>query len=229
MRYVRKKLRDIKPGDTVIDINGSPTRVQSLTPVRVSCDVYKITLKNNQGRIATVKADAEHNWPIASVMSTGLAGHIQDRDTLTTRELYEDCLAGNHAMLEPAYGDRTIAYWLVYSVTMIDPIEVECIRVESDTHTFLIATCHDTDRDGDDGQETESLDYVVQHGIPTHNCGGPLTLDTRLRKYMGGTISMGDVHPGDVLVTNNGEPTTVLEESPIMMANTIYEVTLEPA
>lgn len=224
MKYMRKKLRDIKPGDMVVDINGDATRVESVTPVRVSREAYKVTLKNHDGRLAVVKADAEHLWPMASPLNGMLSADARDKDYLTTRELYENYRDSKHAMFSPAYGDSTISYWQVYCVTVIDPIEVQCLRVESETHTFLIAA-----RQGDaSNAPVSNIDYVVENGIPTHNCGGPLTLDTRLKRYMGGTVSMGDVHVGDVLVTENGEPTTVLEESPIMMADTLYEVTLEP-
>lgn len=231
MKYVRRKLKDLKTGDLVLDIDGHPTKVVSKTPIRLSNDVYSIVLKNQNGNLKTIKADGKHLWPMAAPLNGSLPEPYRNLDEMTTSELYETYQMGFHAMLSPAYSHTGMSIWQVYSVCMATDREVQCITVESPTHTFLIASDHDREEFIGDGNvedaSTDDLTYVIDHSIPTHNCGGPLALDTRLTLYKGGYTTMADVKVGDVLVSENGRPTTVTETSPVMMAESMYEIEFE--
>lgn len=235
MKYMRRKLRDVKHGDLLVDIDGMAGKIVSKTPVKMSDEVYSIVFKNQQGKLKSVKADGNHLWPMAAPLNGSLPEPYRSADEMTTRQLYEMYVEGHHAMLSPAYSEDTMSIWQVYSACISTDREVQCVSVDSPTHTFLIASDHDRDSfnagdectDKDGVNFTRDKSYVVSHSVPTHNCGGPLALDARLDLYGGGHVTMKNARVGDVLITEGNKPTTITETSPVMMADSMYEIEFE--
>lgn len=127
-----------------------------------------------------------------------------------------DTDAGAATVTAPDGGSGSSGSWLRRLLAFLDPSGTH-ERHEPDappSHPAL-------------ARRTMDRDYVLEHSLATHNCGGPLTLDTRLMTPGGGTIPMGDAEPGMELVGSNGRTVTVLSVSPVMRAEDLYEVEFE--
>jgi hypothetical protein len=214
-------LVDVKVGDVLADIDGAPARVLSKTPVRIADDMYKITFIDNYGRLTNVKAAGTHVWPLdrASYWIDDKGNTVTECDSKTLSEWYLD---GRRAVLAPMKGSEDVISWTVYSCYPTDDSTVQCITVDSPTHTFLLA-----DENADQVIVDQSMLSVMEHSVPTHNCGGPLSLDTVVSLYDGGSTTMGEVMVGDVLIGPGGDRTTVLGTSDVMQAEDMWEIEFE--
>lgn len=211
MKTVSKRIGDVEVGDVLLDEDGNETLVVGKTAKFLSHDMYDVTFENLVTReVKTIRADGSHVWPMDPYWSNSLpddddAHGMVEASTKTLNDMYA---RGLHPQLSRTIDDDgNVSVWAVYSCYPGDPEEVQCLNVDAPTHTFMLAA------DGD--------------GVPTHNCGGPLTLDTMLVLADGGRVSMGEVKTGDRLVSIDGEPTTVVSTSPVMTAEMLYEFEFE--
>ena len=76
--------------------------------------------------------------------------------------------------------------------------------------------------------DREAFDLIAKHGMPTHNCGGPLTLDTTIRTPDGLT-TMGEVKTGDKILNPVGEETVVKWKSPLMIPTALVRLSIVQA
>jgi hypothetical protein len=252
-----KRLADVKTGDRTIDADGRISIVLSKTSAETPSELYRITFVDTYGHVDSYNADAGHVWPLdpsSSDVPLAYRGETEastgDIATWTTR--------GHHPILAPIMTpDGAVKHWMVKSCLLVDDndadkIKVQCLRVDSPTHTFLLASSNDssllehTDQKGNwsntdqpdlktipssNGVEyrvdKDEYDEVMKSGVPTHNCGGPLTLDTIIPLADGTETTMGGVKIGDMVIGPDG-PTRVDGVSQIMQADCLYGLTLEP-
>lgn len=230
-----KRLDGIQVGDTLISSTGAPTMVTGITPVHIPDDMYGLTFRDYgrdgwQGSLFTVHAAGSHLWPVDTSATNiqiipqeeRLKGH-ESVESVSTRAIYDMSRKGNRAMLKPVQTAQRTVRWVSYSVVMEKPSEVMCLNVDAPDHTFLIACAHDGS-----GAHADSIDDAIRDGIPTHNCGSPLALDTPVPMHDGTTKTMETVTPGDVVIGSDGAPASVVSASPVMMPEHLYRITLEP-
>lgn len=233
-----KRLDRVHAGDTVISAGGEPVKVAALTPKHMPDDMYAITFRDYgreawQGSLFTVHSAGSHLWPVDTSATNmqiipeeeRLKGH-ETIESVSTRAIYRMAREGNRAMLRPVQTSQGTVRWVSYSVVMETPSEVMCLNVDSEDHTFLIACTHDSQ---EQPAHADSIDTALKDGIPTHNCGSPLALDTPVPMYDGTMKTMGDITPGDVVIGSDGNPADVVSASPVMMPEHLYRMTLEPA
>jgi hypothetical protein len=221
INYRKKRLADVEVGDVLADIDGEPARVISKTPIHMTERLYKIVFSDPYGRLNSVKADAEHVWPLADV-SWWVDEDGNEHTDATTSILNEWYLEGRRAVLAPMKGSEDIIAWTVYSCYPTDASEVQCIEVDSPTHTFLLAS-----NDADSVLVDPNRFRVMEESLPTHNCGGPLALDTIVPLFDGGYTTMGEIQVGDKIVSQDETMTTVLETSEVMRAEELWEIEFE--
>ena len=252
MRMIRKRLGDVRPGDVLLDENGRTTRVTGVTPEKTPDALYEVLLESNTGRRVRIRADEGHAWPIDPADAVGIPVDAQGETEASTLDVAAWTARGLHPALAPSTTvDGVIHRWRVRSCVLLPPEESErtrvaCVRVDSPSHTFLVDDAStpvddeiassepgngDVTLTGPSGEmvavDRASYDRAMR-GVPTHNCGGPLTLDTAIRRDDGGIVRMGDVRVGDRLRTVGGSSTIVTGVSPIMDPVALTEVVLEP-
>lgn len=253
----KKRIADLEPGDKLIDENGQVTVVEFKTEAKTPVELYELLLQAGDGSRMTVRADGDHLWPLDPGKPGSLPPDYAGETEADSRTMSEWTAAGWQPVLAPLAGaDGTAVSWTVRSCSMLSAGEaastrVQCVKVDSPTHTFLVAsptsgtgeagTGGGASLAGDDAVpatlatdsgvtlvDGETLDSVLNQSVPTHNCGGPLTLDTPLMLADGGTVAMGDVRPGMTLVSATGEATRVLSTSPVMVPERLFELGFEP-
>ena len=246
----KKRIADLEPGDKLIDENGQVTVVESKTEAKTPAELYELLLQAADGSRMTVRADGDHLWPLDPGKPGSLPSDYAGETEADSRTLSEWTAAGWQPVLAPlASADGAAVSWTVRSCSMLSAEEaanarVQCVRVDSPTHTFLVANpASGAGEAGSDDDavpakltmdsgvtlvDGETLDSVLKQSAPTHNCGGPLTLDTPLKLAGGGTVAMGDVRPGMTLVSADGKATRVLSTSPVMVPERLFELGFEP-
>ena len=258
----KKKIADVKPGDRLIDENGQVTVVQSKTDAKTPVELYEVELSSGDGDRLRVRADGEHVWPLDPSKPGRVPADWAGEAEATTSQLSNWTATGWQPALAPmAASDGSTRSWTVRTCALL-PAEtaektlVQCVSVDSPTHTFLVAGEDDGDVDSDsttrgatdydDGAVTiagepidvsddsgvmlvdrETFDSILGQAAPTHNCGGPLTLDTPLKLADGGVVLMGDVKAGMRLLSADGEPTTVVATSPVMPPRRLFSFRFE--
>lgn len=249
----KKRLGDLKPGDRLIDENGQATTIQSKTEAKTPRELYELFLQTDDGDRLTVRADGEHLWPLDPGKPGRVPPEWEGEPEADSKTISEWTAQGWQPALAPlAKSDGSLVSWTVRSCAMLSletaaSAKVQCVSVDSPTHTFLVAGGDDETESGasavdqpaclptelsDDAPgvmlvDRGAFDEILRQSAPTHNCGGPLTLDTTLLLADGGTVTMGDVKPGDKLVSASGRETTVLSVSPVMRPERIYSLSFE--
>ena len=94
-------------------------------------------------------------------------------------------------------------------------ISDKTIRLPSSTGTGLSYDVSDTD-----------YNEIMSTSVPTHNCGGPLTLDTVVPLANGESTTIGKVRVGDWVIGPDG-PTLVTEISDVMTPVHLYDIESE--
>lgn len=248
----KKRLGDLNPGDRLIDENGQATTIQSKTDAKVPSELYELSLQTGDGDRLTVRADGEHLWPLDPGKPGRVPPEWEGEPEADSKTISEWTAQGWQPALAPlAKSDGSLVSWTVRSCAMLSPetaasTKVQCVSVDSPTHTFLVAGGDETEYGASVADQPVALptelsddapgamlvdrgafDEILRQSAPTHNCGGPLTLDTPLLLADGGTITMGDVKPGDKLVSASGRETTVLSVSPVMRPEKLYSLSFE--
>jgi hypothetical protein len=193
-KLARKRLADVQPGDRVIDMNGSVSKVLEKTPERTPDDLYKITFTDSVGKVQTFCADASHIWPLDPDSMSVPGDHIGETEA-STEDIAEWTARGYHPRLAHVVSpDGVVDGWIVKTCMLVNDDDAEvarvaCLRVGSDTHTFLLASedDHDEPHDADADERSVELtsvdgsryavsehDYraMMAGSAPTHNCGG---------------------------------------------------------
>lgn len=249
----KKRLGDLKPGDRLIDENGQATTIQSKTEAKTPRELYELLLQTDDGDRLTVRADGEHLWPLDPGKPGRVPPEWEGETEADSKTVSEWTAQGWQPALAPlAKSDGSLVSWTVRSCAMLSletavSTKVQCVSVDSPTHTFLVAGGDDETESGasavdqpavlptelsDDAPgvmlvDRGAFDEILRQSAPTHNCGGPLTLDTPLLLADGGTVTMGDVKPGDKLVSASGRETTVLSVSQVMRPERLYSLSFE--
>ena len=246
-----KRLKDVKTGDKTIDADGRVSTVLSKTIPETPCELYKITLVDTYGHVESYNADASHVWPL-DPSSMMIPFSARGETEASTGEIATWVSRGHHPFLSPIVTpDGSIKHWMVKNCLLVndndaDKIKVQCLRVDSPTHTFLLAPSDRSSALKKTGQlgvksqlktlpSSNGIEYpvnegeydeVMKSGVPTHNCGGPLTLDTIIPLADGTETTMGDVKIGDEVIGPDG-PTLVDGLSPVMQTAHAYGLTLD--
>lgn len=244
LKAVKKRLGDIKPGDVLVDPDGRATAVSSVTAEETPKELYELMLADNNGHKAKVLADIDHVWPLdvsipGRVPSTAIGEH-----ECTTGQLAEWTMEGWQPALSPMMIAGQPISWTVRSCLLAPASEastkVKCVSVDSPTHSFLLAgngtdsvnVPQDDSRDlGLDSVEVVDEDafrQIAEGAVPTHNCGGPLTLDTMIPLADGSITTMGEIQAGDVVLAPDGSPASVLSTSAVMDGDEMWELDFEP-
>lgn len=248
----KKRLGDLNPGDRLIDENGQATTIQSKTDAKIPEELYELSLQTGDGDRLTVRADGEHLWPLDPGKPGRVPPEWEGAPEADSKTISEWTAQGWQPALAPlAKSDGNLVSWTVRSCAMLSPetaasTKVQCVGVDSPTHTFLVAGADETEYGASAADQPAALpaelsedapevmlvdrgtfDEILRQSAPTHNCGGPLTLDTPLLLADGGTVTMGDVKPGDKLVSASGRETTVLSVSPVMRPEKLYSLSFE--
>lgn len=222
------RLGDIRVGDWVVDVNGEPTRVLDVTSLQPSNELYTLTFYNMNTNVqSTIITDGEHVWPLNSNPTVGSVPPEWSGETEATSRIISDwCARGFTPELCLTYADNNIVRIIIRDCVQMSVKEAEkrrvlCLKVDSPTHSFMV--CDDSVKNN----TTIRVNNVVEHGVPTHNCGGPLTLDTIIPLFNGKTTTMGDIKVGDVAVGVNGERVNILAKSPAIKPEYCVEMVLE--
>lgn len=221
------RLGDIRVGDWVVDVNGEPTRVLEVTNLQPSNELYKLTFYNVSTNVqSTIVADGEHVWPLNSNPTVGSIPPEWSGETEVTSRIISDwCARGFTPELCLTYANDNIVHIIVRDCVQMNVKEAEkhkvlCLKVDSPTHSFLI--CDNSTNNG----EISGVE-AVEHSVPTHNCGGPLTLDTVIPLFNDETTTMGDIKVGDEAKGVNGEKVNILAKSPAIKPEYCVELVLE--
>lgn len=250
-RLKRKRLGDVKTGDLLIDEDGRATRVRAVTEETGDEDVFTLTLVSNLGVRSSYHATADHVWPLDPSMVGAVPSKAAGETEATTLDIAEWTAAGYHPVLSPILSgggeeEQHRIRWTVASCVMMSPedakrIRTKCVKVNSPTHTFMLAPNTErktkTGKGGTTRMEVVSggnvtvcaddLKEVMTTAAPTHNCGGPLALDTEIPLFSGGVTTMGEVKVGETLIGRDGRPVNVTEISPVMKPEDLYELEFE--
>ena len=240
LKAVKRRLGDVKPGDVLIDPDGRATTVSSVTAEETPKELYEMLLADNAGHKATVLADVDHIWPLDVSIPGRVPSSFIGEHECTTGQLAEWTMEGWQPALSPMMINGKPISWTVRSCSLAPASEastkVKCVSVDSPTHSFLLAgdnadnvdVSQDDDRDlGLDSIEVVDEDtfrQIAEGAVPTHNCGGPLALDTVIPFADGTTTTMGRIQPGDVVLAPDGSPANVLSTSSIMDGEEMWEL-----
>lgn len=114
-----KKLKDIKRNETVIGLEGKPTKVLSVSEIyHENIEVYEISFKTKK-----VKADTDHIW---NVEINGIS------EELSTKMLLK-AIQENQVYVQTLTGKQ-----LVQSVKKVKPVPVKCIEVDAPDGLYCI-------------------------------------------------------------------------------------------
>lgn len=239
----RKKLADVKTGDLLVDEDGRTTRVDAVTEEEEDGEIFKITLVNNLGVKSCYNATASHVWPLDASSAGSLPEEARGESEATTIDIAGWVGLGYHPVLSPIMSDGKNIRWTVASCVMLNDeesskIKTRCVKVDSPTHTFMLASDSVRKTTGNSSSSTkmptsdghwievsaEDLKEVMTTSTPTHNCGGPLTLDTEIPLFSGGVTTMGDVRIGEILIGSGNRPVKVTQVSQVMEPDDLYEL-----
>ena len=239
----RKKLSDVKTGDLLVDEDGRATRVDAVTGEEEDGEIFKITLVNNLGVKSCYNATASHVWPLDASASGSLPENAEGESEATTMDIAGWVGLGYHPVLSPIMSNGVSIRWTVASCVMLSDeeaskIRTKCVKVDSPTHTFMLAS--ESIRKNADGKSTKTkmptsdgrwievcaddLREVMTTSAPTHNCGGPLTLDTEIPLFSGGVTTMGEVRTGETLIGSGNRPVRVTQVSQVMEPDDLSEL-----
>lgn len=258
MSILRKTpLKNIKPGDKLVDMDGRITIVKNLTEETIPDQLFDIELENDTGQVWNVRADANHVWPLDPRAMGYVPPEAEGETEASTAIMAQWTAMGWRPRLAPMNTAHGVIHWTVRTITLLNEQErlnthVKCVKVDSPTHSFLLANDDDVPaitipnttggatrhgKKGNDGStpagpqdmmgtlDPVTFDKIANYGVPTHNCGGPLTLGTML-KTPDGEVSMKDVQVGDTLLGPDGSGTTVTWKSPVMEPLELFNISV---
>lgn len=289
MKIVRKPLKDVRVGDVLIDSDARLTTVTGETVEETPSQLFELEILNDDGQKMKVRADSGHAWPLDPGAYGSTPPEAEGETEASTGDIARWVARGWQPQLSPVLTDGTVMHWIVRRALLLPEsvardTKVKCVRVDSPTHSFMLADDSDlgngsdgnpleTESDSiDDGNDDldvvihskmvdgpvkdldggdsvlslddlagmdlddapgvmhvdrEAFDLITKHGMPTHNCGGPLTLDT-LIKTPEGSITMGSVAVGDKVLNPIGEEAEVLWKSPLMLPEALLRLSIGP-
>lgn len=290
MKIVRKPLKDVRVGDVLIDSDARLTTVTGETVEETPSQLFELEILNDDGQKMKVRADSGHAWPLDPGAYGSTPPEAEGETEASTGDIARWVARGWQPHLSPVLTDGTVMHWIVRRALLLPEsvardTKVKCVRVDSPTHSFMLADDSDlrngsdvnsleagsdsiddgndgldgvihskmvdvpVDKDLDGGDsvlslddlagmdlddapgvmhvDREAFDLITKHGMPTHNCGGPLTLDT-LIKTPEGSITMGSVAVGDKVLNPIGEEAEVLWKSPLMLPEALLRLSIGP-
>lgn len=289
MKIVRKPLKDVRVGDVLIDSDARLTTVTGETVEETPSQLFELEILNDDGQKMKVRADSGHAWPLDPGAYGSTPPEAEGETEASTGDIARWVARGWQPQLSPVLTDGTVMHWIVRRALLLPEsvardTKVKCVRVDSPTHSFMLADNSDLgngsdvnsleagsdsiddgnddldvvihskmvdgpvkDLDGGDAVlslddlagmdlddapgvmhvDREAFDLITKHGMPTHNCGGPLTLDT-LIKTPEGSITMGSVAVGDKVLNPIGEEAEVLWKSPLMLPEALLRLSIGP-
>lgn len=291
MKIVRKPLKDVRVGDVLIDSDARLTTVTGETVEETPSQLFELEILNDDGQKMKVRADSGHAWPLDPGVYGSTPPEAEGETEASTGDIARWVARGWQPQLSPVLTDGTVMHWIVRRALLLpDSVardtKVKCVRVDSPTHSFMLADNSDlrnrsdvnslearsdsiddgndgldgvihskmvdvpVDKDLDGGDsvlslddlagmdlddapgvmhvDREAFDLITKHGMPTHNCGGPLTLDTTIRTPDGLT-TMGEVKTGDKILNPVGEETVVKWKSPLMIPTALVRLSIVQA
>ena len=289
MKIVRKPLKDVRVGDVLIDSDARLTTVTGETVEETPSQLFELEILNDDGQKMKVRADSGHAWPLDPGAYGSTPPEAEGETEASTGDIARWVARGWQPQLSPVLTDGTVMHWIVRRALLLPnsvarDTKVKCVRVDSPTHSFMLADDSDL-RNGSDGNpleagsdsiddgnddldvvihskmvdgpvkdldggdsvlslddlagmnlddapgvmhvDREAFDLITKHGMPTHNCGGPLTLDT-LIKTPEGSVTMGSVAVGDKVLNPIGEEAEVLWKSPLMLPEALLRLSISP-
>lgn len=289
MKIVRKPLKDVRVGDVLIDSDARLTTVTGETVEETPSQLFELEILNDDGQKMKVRADSGHAWPLDPGAYGSTPPEAEGETEASTGDIARWVARGWQPQLSPVLTDGTVMHWIVRRALLLPnsvarDTKVKCVRVDSPTHSFMLADDSDL-RNGSDGNpleagsdsiddgnddldvvihskmvdgpvkdldggdsvlslddlagmdlddapgvmhvDREAFDLITKHGMPTHNCGGPLTLDT-LIKTPEGSVTMGSVAVGDKVLNPIGEEAEVLWKSPLMLPEALLRLSIGP-
>lgn len=289
MKIVRKPLKDVRVGDVLIDSDARLTTVTGETVEETPSQLFELEILNDDGQKMKVRADSGHAWPLDPGAYGSTPPEAEGETEASTGDIARWVARGWQPQLSPVLTDGTVMHWIVRRALLLPEsvardTKVKCVRVDSPTHSFMLADDSDL-RNGSDGNpletgsdsiddgnddldvvihskmvdgpvkdldggdsvlslddlagmdlddapgvmhvDREAFDLITKHGMPTHNCGGPLTLDT-LIKTPEGSVTMGSVAVGDKVLNPIGEEAEVLWKSPLMLPEALLMLSIGP-
>lgn len=290
MKIVRKPLKDVRVGDVLIDSDARLTTVTGETVEETPSQLFELEILNDAGQKMKVRADSGHAWPLDPGAYGSTPPEAEGETEASTGDIARWVARGWQPQLSPVLTDGTVMHWIVRRALLLPEsvardTKVKCVRVDSPTHSFMLADDSDL-RNGSDGNpleagsdsiddgnddldgvihskmvdvpvdkdldggdsvlslddlagmdlddapgvmhvDREAFDLITKHGMPTHNCGGPLTLDT-LIKTPEGSVTMGSVAVGDKVLNPIGEEAEVLWKSPLMLPEALLRLSIGP-
>lgn len=123
-----KKMRDVVPGDILLDENGNPTTIVAESPIFQDKRCFKITFRE----YGSIVASEDHLW----VVHTDMLGKI----TCTTSELVDLMWNDTGIYIQlpgiPEYLNRSPFIW-IGDVCEVESVPTKCIVVDSPSHLFL--------------------------------------------------------------------------------------------
>ena len=154
-------MKDIKVGDYVFDINNKPTKVVEVYPIQYSQEgMYSFEVVCD-GYVQFFKADGKHKFPVT----------INDKyHLMKLADIYQAHLDGSEIFIK---GNKES--WYVSFAAIMADTEVRCIRIESDSHLFLI-----TDHKEKEWEGGEEYSYST---IATSNSGKSSTFAAAFNQF----------------------------------------------
>ena len=127
-----KTMETIQVGDYVFDLSNKPVKVLGLSPIQESKEMFKMTLKNLNGKdVITVKSDEIHKFPI--IYKNG------NKDLKPMKWLYSN--KDSESSYFTIIGLDSNGVETNYEVLNIERVKnelVRCILVDSSSHLFMI-------------------------------------------------------------------------------------------
>lgn len=169
-----KTMKTIEVGDIVFDCNNKPTKVIGVAPIKMSEEMYEISLTNSNNAFVsedttiTIGSDYEHRFPVVvkDKFGTVIKGVCGENGICTTKEIFDLTQNRYNVYIKGDTSGDSENLWLVESIINTPNELVRCIEVESDEHLFLV-----TDREIEEWKENPSEEgyRYSKFTLCTHN------------------------------------------------------------
>ena len=123
-----KTMGTLEVGDVVYDEFGVECNVVGVHPIEVAEDSYEVVFDTGY----RIKADGGHLWKTVFGRAADISDEWSDVEPVDTRYLL-DTLDSGHRIPGPDGVIHTVV-----SVNPIDPVEMRCITVDSESHLYVV-------------------------------------------------------------------------------------------
>lgn len=161
MKIVRKPLRDVKVGDVLIDSDARLTTVTGETVEETPSQLFELEILNDDGQKMKVRADSGHAWPLDPGAYGSTPPEAEGETEASTGDIARWVARGWQPQLSPVLTDGTVMHWIVRRALLLpDSVarstKVKCVRVDSPTHSFMLADNSDLKNFGKAPEVTEN-------------------------------------------------------------------------